>query len=127
MEGGCRQKQRDIHRPPCRLRQEGGLLCAITGFIGPTSSRGVPAAELTGVVTHYRGVRPNNNNDNNDNNNHAALADRFYPSTLHKLRQLGLYTNTDTPDTAHQLDAEAVTAEVAYTMTNTQPSCSASG
>ena len=29
--------------------------------------------------------------------------------------QLGLYTNTETPDTAHQLDAEAVAAEVAYT------------
>ena len=24
--------------------------------------------------------------------------ERFQPSTLHKLRQLGLYTNTDTPD-----------------------------
>ena len=33
----------------------------------------------------------------------------------------------DTPDTAHQLDAEVVVAEVAYTMTNTQPSCSGGG
>ena len=33
----------------------------------------------------------------------------------------------DTPDTAHQLDAEVVDAEVAYTMTNTQPSCSGGG
>ena len=33
----------------------------------------------------------------------------------------------DTPDTAHQLDAQAVVAEVAYTMTNTQPSCSGGG
>ena len=31
------------------------------------------------------------------------------------------------PDTAHQLDAEVVVAEVAYTMTNTQPSCSGGG
>ena len=31
------------------------------------------------------------------------------------------------PDTAHQLDAEAVAAEVVYTMTNTQPSCSGRG
>ena len=60
----------------------------------------------------------------NNNNNRAALAERFQPSTLHKLRQLGSYTNADTPDTAHQLDAEAVPAEVAYTRTNTQPSCS---
>ena len=45
------------------------------------------AAELTGVVTRYRGVPPdNNNNNNNYSNNHAALAERFQPSTLHKLR-----------------------------------------
>ena len=89
------------------------------------------AAELTGAVTRYRRVRPNkNNNDDGNNvndNNHAVLAERFQPSTLHKLRQLGRYTNTDTPDTAHQLDAEAVSAEVAYTRTNKQPSCSGGG
>ena len=79
------------------------------------------AAELTGAVTRYRGVCPNNNNNNN---NHAVLAERFQPSTLYKLRQLGLYTNTDTPDSAHQLDAEAVAAEVACTRTNTKSSCS---
>ena len=60
------------------------------------------AAELTDAVTRYRGVRPNKNNNDDDNiinnNNHAALAERFQPSTLHKLRQLGLSTNTDTPD-----------------------------
>ena len=77
------------------------------------------AAEVTGAVTRYRGVHPNINN-----NNHAALAERFQPSTLHKLRRLNIYTNTDTPDTAHQLDAETVPVEVAYTRTNTQPSCS---
>ena len=67
--------------------------------------------------------------DDNDinNNNDAALAERFQPSTLHKVRQLGRYTNTDTPHTAHQLDAEAVPAEVAYTRTNTQTSCSGEG
>ena len=162
------------------------------------------AAELTGAVTRYKGVRPNRNNnddDDNINNNHAtlaerfqpstlhkllqlgfyakkitpddnniynnnpaALAERFQPSTLHKLRQLGLYTNTDTlddngiknnnhaalverfqpsplhklrqlgrctntdtPDTAYQLDAEAFPAEVAYTRSNAQPSCSGVG
>ena len=60
------------------------------------------AAELTGVVTSCREVRPNkndNNDDNNINNNNlAALVECFQPSTLHKLRQPGLYTNTDTPD-----------------------------
>ena len=60
------------------------------------------AAELTGAVTRHRGVRPNKNNNDDDNiinnNNHAALAERFQPSTLHKLRQLGLSTNTGTPD-----------------------------
>ena len=80
------------------------------------------AAEVTGAVTHYRGVHLNIKN-----NNHAALAERFQPSTLHKLRRLDIYINTDTPDTAHQLDAEAVPAEVAYTRTNTQLSCSGGG
>ena len=80
------------------------------------------AAELSGAVARYRGVHPNI-----INNNHATLAERFQPSTLHKLRRLGIYTNTDTPDTTHQLDAEAVPAEVAYTRTNTQPSYSGGG
>ena len=70
-------------------------------------------------------VRPDDNNINN--NNHAALAERFQPSTLHKLRQLGRFTNTNTPHTAYQLDAETVPAEVAYTRSNTQPSCSEVG
>ena len=66
--------------------------------------------------------------DNDINyNNHAALAERFQPSTLHKLRQLRCCTNTDTPDTAYQLDAKSVPAEVAYTRSNTQPSCSGVG
>ena len=42
---------------------------------------------------------------------------------MHKLRLLGLYTNTDMLDTANQRDVEDVTAEVAYTMNNTQLSC----
>ena len=60
------------------------------------------AAKLTGAVTRYRGVRPNRNNNNNgsniNTNNNATVEERFQPSTLHKLRQLGLYTNTNTPD-----------------------------
>ena len=79
-------------------------------------------AEVTGAVTRSRGVHLNIKNYN-----HAALAERFQPSTLHKLRRLDIFTNTDTPDTAHQHDAEAVPAEVAYTRTNTQPSCSGGG
>ena len=126
------------------------------------------AAELPGAVTRFKGEPPNKNNSDDDgnikNNNHAALAERFQPSTLYKLRQLGLSTNTDTPDgndinssnhaalaerfqpstphklrqlgrdtntdtpdTVHQLDAEAVPAEVAYIRSNTQPSCSEGG
>ena len=84
------------------------------------------AVKMTGVVTRYRGVRPNNNN-NDYNNNRAALAERFQSSMLHKLRQLGIYTNMETSDASRQLDAEVVAAEVAYTMTNTQPSCSRGG
>ena len=60
------------------------------------------AAKLTGAVTCYRGVRPNKNNNGDDNNinnnNHVALAECFQPGTLHKLQQLGLSTNTDTPN-----------------------------
>ena len=41
------------------------------------------AAEMTGAATRYKGARPNNNNMNN--NKHAALAELFQPSTLHKL------------------------------------------
>ncbi|CAM9471972.1 unnamed protein product, partial [Ascophyllum nodosum] len=37
------------------------------------------------------------------------------------------YINTDTPDVALQLDAVAVAAKVAYTMTNAQSSCSGGG
>ena len=126
------------------------------------------AAKLTGAVTRYRGARPNKNNNNDDNNinnnnhatlaerfqsstlhklrqlglytntdtlddnniiinNNAALAERFQPSTLHKLRQVGLYIDTDTPDTAHHFDAEATPDEIAYTRTNTQPSCLGGG
>ena len=126
------------------------------------------AAELTGAVTRYKAVRPNKNNNDDDgiinnnnqaalaerfqpstphklrqlgiytntdtpddndinNNNHATLAERFQPTTLHKVRPLGRYTNTDTPDAAHQLDVEAVPAQVAYTRTNTQPNCSGGG
>ena len=66
---------------------------------GPSVVTRRAAAELTGAVTRYRGVRPNkNNNDDDSNNNHAALVECFQPSTLHKLRQVGLSTNTDTPD-----------------------------
>ena len=61
--------------------------------------------------------------DNDINNNHAALAESFQPRTLHKVRRLDRYTNTDTPDTAEQLDEEVVPAEVTYTRSNTQPSC----
>ena len=45
------------------------------------------AAELTGAVTRYRGVRTNkNNNDDNNTNNITTRAKRFQPNTLHKLR-----------------------------------------
>ena len=83
------------------------------------------AVELTGVVTRYWGARPttsttnNNVKNNNNNNTHAAHAERFQPSTRHELRKLGHYTSMDTPNTAHQLDAKAVAADVAYTMANT--------
>ena len=57
---GAAMRENRIHRPNVVTR------CA--------------AAEVTGAVTRYRGVHPNINN-----NNHTALAERFQPSTLHKL------------------------------------------
>ena len=55
-------------------------------------------------------------------------SDRTFPAEFAaQAATLGLYTNADTPDTAHQLDAEAVPAEVAHIRTNTQPSCSGGG
>ena len=51
------------------------------------------AVELTGAVSRYRRIRPDNNNDhhrnnnnNNSSNNHAAPMELFQPSTLQKLR-----------------------------------------
>ena len=114
-----RPKQEGFRRPPCRLQREGGALCATTGILGLASLRGGLPQSRRARLPVYRGVRPNNNN-----NNHAALAELFQTSTLHEVQQLGLYTNTDTPDTAHQLDAEAVAIKVVYTMTNTRLSCS---
>ena len=81
--------------------------------------------KLRQLGLHTNTITPDYNNINN--NNHASLAECVQPGTLHKLRQLGRYTNTGTPDTTHQLDAEAVPVEVAYTKTNTQPSCSGGG
>ena len=74
------------------------------------------AAELTGAVARYRAVRPCENNSNDDkninNNNHAALAECFQQSTLHKLRQPGRYTNTVTPaDTDINSNNHAALAE----------------
>ena len=43
---------------------------------------------------------------------------------LHELRQLGIYTNTEAPGAAYQLDTGAFAAEVTYTMVSSQPSCS---
>ena len=124
MEGERRPKQGDFCQPlPATVRR--GAAIRNNRISRPNFVTRRVAAGLTGVVTH--GVRPNNNNNNNNNNNQAALTELFQPSTLHALRQLGLYTNTDTQDIEHQLDAEAVAAEVAYTMTNTQPSCLGEG
>ena len=121
-EGGALQETEGLSPAPMPATSRRGAAMRNSRVHGPNVVTRRATAELTGAATRYEGVRPNKNNNDNkniNNNNHAALAELFQPSTLHKLRQLGLYTNTDTPDTAHQLDAEAVAAEVAYTMTNT--------
>ena len=204
-EGGTSQETEGLSPAPMPATSKRGAAIRNNMIHRPSVVTRRAAAELTGAVTRYKGVRPNKNNndddDNINNNNHAALAERFQPSTLHKLRQLGFYaktvtpddnkiynnnhatlaerfqpstlhklrqlslytnmdtlddndvnnnkhaalaerfqlstldklrqlgryTNTDTPDTAYQLDDEAVLAEVAYTRSNTQPSCSGGG
>ena len=134
-EGGASQETDELSPAPTPATSRRGAAMRNNRVDRPNVATRRAAAELTGAATRYRGVRPNNhNNDNNNinnnninNTNHAALAEHFQPNTLHKLRQLGLYTNTNTPDNAYQLHAEAVDAEVAYTMANTQPTCSGGG
>ena len=85
---------------PATARTEGAI--RNNGVHQPNVVTRRAAVELTGAVTRDKGVRLNkNNNDNGDNisnNNHPALAERFQPNTLHKLRQQGIYTITDPPD-----------------------------
>ena len=95
--GSVAQNSGTFVGPRARSSKKGGAAMRSSRIHRPNVVTRRAAAELTGAVTRYRGVRPNNNN----NNKHAALAERFQPSTLHKLQQLGLYNNTDTPDTAH--------------------------
>ena len=109
----CPQQQRGYRQGGHPPSAKGTL--TPKGRLSPHPLTQRAAAQQTGVVTRHRRVRPNNNNDK-----YATLAERFQLSTIHELRQLGLYTNTDMLDTAHQLDVEDVTAEVAYTMNNTQ-------
>ena len=127
--GGALSESGELLPAPVPATTRTGGAMHNNGIHRPNVVTSRAATEPTGAVIHYRGVRPSNNNDNNNNNknNHTALAERFQPSTLHKLRQLGLYINTDTLDIAHQLDAEAVAAVVTYTRTNTQPNYSGGG
>ena len=120
MEGERRQKPRNFRGSLCRQQQERGPLCATTALTGPTSSHGVlPRSRRVWLPVAGEYVPTTTT---------ATTATRLrrkcvQPSKVHKLQQLGLYTNTDTSDTAHQLPAEVVATEVAYTMNNTQPSC----
>ena len=91
-KGGCYPRQQDSSAQRCHV-------ACCRGADG----RGYPLQGST---------RSNNNKNNNNNNNHTTLAERFQPSTRDELQQLDLYTNTDTPDTAHQLDAEAIAAKI---------------
>ena len=121
VEGERRPKEGNFRWPLCRLQGERAAT-RNNRILRPNVVTRRVSMERTGVVPHQRGVRPNNNN-----NSQVALEALFQPNTLHELWQLGLCTKMNTPDTEHQLDAEVVVAEVAYTMTNTQPSCSGGG
>ena len=122
--GGASQETEGLSPAPVPATAKRGAAIRNNRIDRPNVVTRRAAAELTGAVTRYRGVQPNNNSNNSIR---AALVELFQPSTLHKLRHLGLYPNTDTPDAVHQLDVEVVAAEVACTMTNTQPSCSGGG
>ena len=128
-EGGASQETEGLSPAPIPAASRRGGAVPNNRVHRPNIVTWRAAAELTGAATRCRGERPNKSNDDSNiiNNNHADLAELFQLSTLHKMRTLGLYTNTDTSDTAHQLDDKAIAAEVAYTMTNTQPSCSGGG
>ena len=95
MEGERRPKQGGLPPAPLPATVKRGTAMRNNRIPRPMSNviTRRAAAEPTGPVTRYRGVRPNNNN-------HATLAKHFQLNALHEL-QLGLYTNTDTPDNVH--------------------------
>ena len=120
MEGERRQKPRNFHGSLCRQQQEQGPLCATTALTGPTSSHGVlPRSRRVWLPVAGEYVPTTTTTTTATRLRRKCVQ----PSKVHKLQQLGLYTNTDTLDTAHQLPAEVVATEVAYTINNTQPSC----
>ena len=101
-EGEASQETEGLSPAPMPATSRRGAAISNNRIHRPSVVTRRAAAELTGVVTRYKLVRPNKNNNDDDeninNNNHAALAKSFQPSTLHKLRQLDIYTITDTPD-----------------------------
>ena len=119
--GGASLKRGELSLPHVPATATEGPLRATTVFLDPTLSRGVFPWNGRARFPVKGEYVPTTTTAN------VALGALFQPSTLHELRQLGLFTKMDTPDTAHQLNAEVVVAVVAYTMTNTQPSCSGGG
>ena len=118
---GSVARKRGTFAGPCTGYSDRGAATRNNRIARPNVVTRRVSVERASAVPREKGVRSSNNNSQ------VALGALFQPSTLHELWQLGLCTKMDTPDTAHQLDGEVVVADVAYTMTNTQPSCSGGG
>ena len=114
-EGRASQETEELSPAPMTATSRRGAAIRNNMIHRPSVVTRRAAAELTGAVTRYKGVRPNKNynddDDNISNNNHAALAERFQPTTLHKLRQLGFYAKKVTPDDNSIYNNHAALAE----------------
>ena len=84
-EGGASQETEGLSPAPMPPTSRRGAAMRNNRVHRPNVVTRRTAAELTGTATRYGGVRTSNNNNDNSNN-HAALAELFQPSTLHKLR-----------------------------------------
>ena len=80
-EEGASQKTEGFSPAPMPAKSRRGGTIRNSRIHRPSVVTRGAAAELTGAVSRYKGVRPNKNNndddDNINNNNHAPLAQRF--------------------------------------------------
>ena len=94
--GGASQETKELSPAPVPATARKGAAMRNNRMNRPNVVTGRAAVELTGVVTRYRGVRPNNNNndnnnDNDNNNNHVALAGHFQPNAAQAMTTRSLH------------------------------------